>query len=142
MALERDKLYRLPSTTADHVSDFSRIPPSILVQTSHATPQLGPPQLNNPNSWSAVLSLDIIMIPHVFHSQLRTSLPRSLRRQLTSKLFTRLQATHQSPRTPNDGIQWSNPKGNIPVVPRRNTSPAQHSKATAKQRMTGESATL
>jgi hypothetical protein len=66
--------------------------------------------------------------------RLRILPPRSAR-QLNSRLFARRYATQRSSRAPNDGIQWTNRKESIPVAPRRNTSPAQHARATATHSM-------
>lgn len=77
-----------------------------------------------------------IMLQLIFHSQLRTALPRSLRRRLNSALCTRLQTTQQFPRTPSYDRQWSDSKGNTAIPPRRHASPAQYARGT-KQSMVG-----
>ncbi|KAE8152631.1 hypothetical protein BDV25DRAFT_150770 [Aspergillus avenaceus] len=69
----------------------------------------------------------------LFHPQLRTSLLRSLRRDLNSRLFTRLKTTQNAFRSKNEAPALK-PKENNATAPRTSTSSATtHAKTTIRR---------
>ncbi|KAI9930997.1 hypothetical protein AWENTII_004215 [Aspergillus wentii] len=69
----------------------------------------------------------------LLHPQLRTSLPRAVRRDLNSRLFTRFKTTQKPLRSSKDEVPSLKPKDPNVIASRNPTTPSAHAKTTIRR---------